>query len=393
MRILHLLSQRPDSTGSGIYIQAMLREASLHGHTNFLVAGIQSDWPVQLDTVDEGQCRFVTFDGKDLAFPVVGMSDVMPYESTRFRDLSEADLQRYEAAFARQVQASVEVFQPDIIHSHHLWILSALTRRLYPEIPMVTTCHGSDLRQFQTCPHLRSRVMDECRRLDGVMALSRSQKRDIVKWYGLIPDRVHVVGAGYNDALFVQSVKADPEPVQMVYAGKLSRAKGVPWLLRALASIDSPDWHLHLVGGGSGEEKSECLELAARLGPRVTIHGAVSQNRLADIMQRSHLFVLPSFYEGLPLVVLEALASGCRTVTTDLPGVADILGDIHTSFLDLVPTPRLREVDQPFEEDQRKDVVLVFGRVLSPANGTGGIPYPGFEGLVFFFRHYDVCFS
>ena len=352
MRILHLLSQRPDSTGSGIYIQAMLREASLHGHTNFLVAGIQSDWPVQLDTVDEGQCRFVTFDGKDLAFPVVGMSDVMPYESTRFRDLSEKDLQRYEAAFTRHVHASVEAFQPDIIHSHHLWIVSALTRRLYPGIPMVTTCHGSDLRQFQTCAHLRPRVLDACRRLDAVMALSRSQKKDILKWYGLIPDRVHVVGAGYNDALFVQAAKAVPEPVQMVYAGKLSRAKGVPWMLRALALIDSPNWHLHLVGGGSGQEKAECLELAASLGSRVTIHGAVSQERLADIMRHAHLFGLPSFFEGLPLVVLEALASGCRIVATDLPGITEMLGGIDASFLDLVPTPRLREVDQPFEEDQ-----------------------------------------
>ena len=53
IKILHLLSQRPDSTGSGIYIQAMLREAAKKGHRNFLVAGIQSDWPVQLDAIDE----------------------------------------------------------------------------------------------------------------------------------------------------------------------------------------------------------------------------------------------------------------------------------------------------------------------------------------------------
>ena len=42
LKILHLLSQRPDSTGSGIYVQAMLREAANRGHTNFLMAGIAS---------------------------------------------------------------------------------------------------------------------------------------------------------------------------------------------------------------------------------------------------------------------------------------------------------------------------------------------------------------
>ena len=51
LRILHLLSQRPDATGSGIYVQAMLREASNHGHTNFLLAGVPSDWSQRLDCI------------------------------------------------------------------------------------------------------------------------------------------------------------------------------------------------------------------------------------------------------------------------------------------------------------------------------------------------------
>jgi glycosyltransferase involved in cell wall biosynthesis len=194
--------------------------------------------------------------------------------------------------------------------------------------------------------------LDGCRRLNAVMALSRSQKADIVDLYDLPPDRVHVVGAGYNNDLFVQSACTDPDPVQIVYAGKLSRAKGVPWFLRALSAIDAPNWHLHLVGGGSGREKAECLELAGSLGGRATVHGAVPQDRLADIMRRAHLFVLPSFFEGLPLVVLEALASGCRIVATDLPGVSELLGRMHTDYIELVPTPRLRDVDKPVEDDQ-----------------------------------------
>lgn len=352
LKILHVLSQRPDSTGSGIYIQAMLRGASAAGHTNFLVAGIQSDWSAQLDCIDGDHCRFVTFTGEDIPYPIVGMSDVMPYDSKRFCDLSSSDLDRYEEAFSRPIAAAAESFRPDIIHSHHLWIVTALTRRLLPSIPMLTTCHGSDLRQYQNCPHLRERLRDSCRDLDAVMALSRAQKKEIVRLYGIRPDRVSVVGAGYNDARFYQLAKPDLGPVQIVYAGKLSRAKGVPWMLRALSSIGTPDWHLHLVGGGSGDEKAECLELATRLGHRVTVHGAVSQDHLAGIMKRSHLFVLPSFFEGLPLVVLEALASGCRIVATDLPGVTEILGDMPSDFIDLVVTPRLREVDKPLQADE-----------------------------------------
>lgn len=354
LKILHVLSQRPDSTGSGIYIQAMLREASQNGHTNYLVAGIQSDREARLNCISDDQCRFVKFTNADITYPIVGMSDVMPYDSTRFCDLSPDDIDQYEAAFSRHIKAAADTFQPDIIHSHHLWIVTSLIRRLLPQKPLVTTCHGSDLRQFQNCPHLQQRVLDGCRGIDQVMALSRSQKRAIEQMYNIVPDRVQVIGAGYNDSIFVQSVKTSAGPVQLVYAGKLSRAKGVPWMLRALSSIGGPDWHLHLVGGGSGKEKAECLKLADRLGHRLTVHGAVSQQRLADIMKRSHVFVLPSFYEGLPLVVLEALASGCRIVATELPGVTELLGDMRDIFIDLVTMPRLRDVDKPIKEDQNR---------------------------------------
>ena len=358
LRILHVLSQRPDSTGSGIYLQAMMREAARRGHENYLVAGIQCDRPAELENIDPDCCCYLTFgDTGKLTFPIVGMSDVMPYESSRFCALSDTEVEAYEAAFARRITTAVETFQPDIIHSHHLWLVSALTRRLFPEIPMVTNCHGSDLRQLQNCPHLAERVLSGCRDLDAVLALSRAQKFEIIALYDIPPKTIQVVGAGYNQRLFFPAAKTDGGPVQIVYAGKLSRAKGVPEMLRALARIEDMPWHLHLVGGGSGADQAECLALAERLGERVSVYGPVSQEKLAEIMRQSHLFVLPSFFEGLPLVLLEALAAGCRVVTTALPGVRELLGDERPpDFVELVPLPRLVHVDEPAEEDRAEFV-------------------------------------
>jgi glycosyltransferase involved in cell wall biosynthesis len=227
-----------------------------------------------------------------------------------------------------------------------------MTRQLFPNIPMVTTCHGSDLRQFQNCPHLQKSALNGCREIDVVMALSESQKNEIIRLYTLAPEKIIIVGAGYDELLFYQGSKPDPDPVQLVYAGKLSYAKGVPWLLRALKSITSPEWQLHLLGSGSGEEKAHCLMLAKELGEKVRIHGALSQKGLAKIMRRSHILLLPSFFEGLPLVILEGLASGCRIVATDLPGTREILGNSEADFINLVSTPRLRFIDQPYREDE-----------------------------------------
>ena len=351
LKILHVLGQRPDATGSGIYLQSMMREAAAAGHDNVMIAGIQSDRDAELHGVSPEQCRFVRFNGDDIPFRIPGMTDIMPYPSTRFIDLSAAEIDAYEAVFKRVLTDTVADFHPDIIHTHHLWLVSSLVRRLFPHIPVVTTCHGTDLRQFQNCVHLRDKVLRGCRHLNAALALSAAQKKDIEELYQLPPERVVVCGAGYNDGMFTAGAKPVPRPVQIVYAGKFWNAKGLPWLLKALKRIEAPDWQLHMVGGGSGPENDECLRLANDLGERVTVHGLIPQARLAAIFKQAHLFVLPSFFEGLPLVVLEALASGCRVIANDLPGVKAVLGNVAADFITLVPTPRLKKMDRPYPED------------------------------------------
>lgn len=367
MRILHLISQRPDSTGSGIMIRALIRQAAVRQHDNMLVAGVQSDRPAEVPELPAEYRRFVRFfsesdrsltQGVDavrpagsIGFEIPGMSDVMPYPSSRFGDLSPEQLRTYQTVFQDVVKSAVQDFQPDIIHSHHLWLMSSVARQCIPELPMVTSCHGSDLRQFQNCPHLRKAVLDGCRRIDAVLALSAAQRQDIASLYGIDPNRIFVTGAGYNDALFQPVDKPRSAPVRLVYAGKLSRAKGVPRMLETLKGISDPPWVLSLVGSGSGEERDECMALARALGDRVIIHGAVSQPDLAAIMKASHVLILPSFFEGLPLVIIEALAAGCRVVATDLPGVRELVKGLPESCVSRVPVPRMRRMDQPYLED------------------------------------------
>jgi len=362
MKILHVLSQRPDSTGSGIYLQAMLREGTKQGCANYLLAGLPKGETLHLECLSPERCHFVRFHGEDLSFEIVGMSDVMPYPSKRWRDLSNREVESYEKVFGAKLVSLVQKIQPGLIHSHHLWILTALIRRTFPELPVVAICHGSDLRQFHFCEHLRDRVEADCRRLHRIMALSRAQKADILRLFGVPEEMVEVVGAGYNQNLFYPEAKSSPNPVEIVYVGKLSRAKGVPWLLKALARLLHQPWLLHLIGGGTGEEKEEVLALAQPLASRVVIHGPLHQDGMAAILRKAHIAVLPSFFEGLPLVVLEALAAGCRVVATALPGVVELLEGCQSETVSLVLRPRLKSQDQPYEEDEE-----VFVRELAKA--------------------------
>lgn len=357
IKILHIISQHPDATGSGIYIQAMIREAEATGYDNFLIAGRGFEYIDDPAVIDLEKSQFVRFKKGVLNYHIPGMSDVMPYRSSRFGDLTDTEIEKYEAAFAETVGWTVRQFQPTIIHSHHLWLVSSLVRRLFPDIPMVTSCHGSDLRQFLNCPHLQERVLSGCRRIDAILALSEGQQHEIKQLYDIPTERITVVGAGYNKALFHPQPKPPPNPVQLVYAGKLSNAKGVPWLLRALHLLPGqasfPNWQLHLVGSGSGEEESQCLELARSLAENVVIHGAIPQLQLAEIIRHSHILVLPSFYEGLPLVILEGLASGCRLVVNDLPGVRELLDHSDFNVISVIKPPRLHHTDQPYPSDEK----------------------------------------
>ena len=354
MKILHLLSQRPDFTGSGIYLQNIISEAHKRGHQNFLIAGV----PATSQTIPPGMhkdnCRFVTFSGGDLPFPVTGMSDVMPYQSSRFCDLAPAAIEDYQYAFAEQIKRGIEAWEPDIIHSHHLWLMSAIARQTAPHLPMVTTCHSTDLRQFINCPHLQSKVEEPCRAIDSIMSLSGEQAKEIRRLYGIASNRITITGGGLKSELFFPKEKPTPPPVQLIYGGKLSRAKGVPWLLQSLARLPHLPIHLHLVGQGTGQEDEECRSLAGKLQCPVTLHGRIAQDLLAELMGKSHLFVLPSFFEGLPLVLLEALASGCRVVTTDLPGCRELLKDADPEMVELVPLPPMDEVDNPNPEDMEQ---------------------------------------
>lgn len=357
MKILHLLSQIPDATGSGKYAQEMIRQSLNRGYQPFLVCGVPRDFRPE-DTslaglIDADQCRFVRFEDRDLDFKVVGMSDVMPYPSTVCSQLEPKEIAAYQDEFERCVSEAVKTFSPDLIHSNHLWMATAAARRVAPDIPLVTTCHGTCLRQHTLCPELGRSLLDDLSGIDMVIALFEQQKQEIMELLNLPEKRLAVISGGFNQQCFFgDSHEPAQGTTQILYAGKLNRAKGVPWLLRCLGKLGGAEFHLHLVGGGSGPEKDQCLELAAALGDRCTVHGVLSHHELGGLMRRSDIFVLPSFFEGLPLVLLEALACGCRIVTTDLPGAKELFTVHETEMVRMVELPPLETVDAPRAEDE-----------------------------------------
>ena len=352
IKVLHCLSQIPGKTGSGIYLQALVREGHKLGLDQWLICGIPASMPkVEIDQLANHHIFPIIFDSPDLPFPVAGMSDVMPYPSSRFSSFNHDSLTLYERAFAAKIKEVVELIHPDIIHSHHLWLMTALIRRLFPKVPLVTTSHGTDLRQLQLADHLALRAIAGCQEVDKVMALNEEQKNKIIDFYRLNEQQLVITGSGFRHELFNTNQCSKGSDIKLIYAGKLSRAKGVPWLLEAVGEIENIT--LKLAGGGEGEEADNIRQQAKKLAPKVELLGALSQEALAEEFKKSHIFVLPSFYEGLPLVLLEALACGCRVVMNDLPGIRDLFPSeaLDKGLISLVTLPGIIGSDVPKTED------------------------------------------
>jgi glycosyltransferase involved in cell wall biosynthesis len=206
------------------------------------------------------------------------------------------------------------------------------------------------------CPHLAPRVRRGCAKNDRYVVLFRGHAEQLAESLGTELRKIEVIGAGYQEAIFNNNGQGrEPDSRhRLLYIGKYSHAKGLPWLLDAIEQLlpSFPDLELHVAGSGSGPEAETLRRRMQNIGSAITLHGQLDQRSLAKLMRRCHLCVLPSFYEGVPLVLVEALACGCRIVCTELPGVVDQLVPHLSPYMEQVPLPRLRGVDSPEPADE-----------------------------------------
>jgi glycosyltransferase involved in cell wall biosynthesis len=337
-------------TGSGITLDALVRHAGVAGLTQCVVVGVPTDDPAPpVGGLAAERIHPLPFGSPPLDFPVPGMSDVMPYASTRFSELNHEQVDAYRRAWAGHLQPILNDFQPDLIHSHHVWLMSALLKDLALPTPVVTHCHATGLRQMELCPHLADDVLAGCSRNDAFVVLHTGHAEQLQKRLGIDPACIHVVGAGYREDLFHCRGRDPKRKPALLYIGKYSAAKGLPWLLDAFERVLArrPAVRLHVAGSGTGKEADALRTRMDRMAPAVVQHGQLTQPELAELARRCTVCVLPSLYEGLPLVLVEALASGCRLVATRLPGVEVELAPRFGDSLDLVELPRLETVDRP----------------------------------------------
>lgn len=385
LKILHLTAQKPFATGSGTYLLNLIGALSGKGCEQAVIYGIDAGEQLPEDAARRfSEARLqsypVLYSSPELPFHVLGMSDVMPYPATRYRDLNENMLKAFEAAFGQAIKTALKAFQPDLIFCQHLFLLSALVRRLCPDRPVFAICHETGLIQSEINPHLFARIKDDLARLEGIFALQPLQQKKILSRIPIPASRCIVTGTSCNLSVFQQENSAakgsgnlsnglvkEPvgkpdctvasekragnarslnvlqqdnaenaearlscssaelaRPCRLIYAGKLSRLKGVDLLLRACRLLDPKKFSLTLIGDSSDADEQRLIEqLCASLTLPLQRFPRQDNAALPAFYAQADLFILPTLREGLAISILEALACGLPCLMSDLPGAPD----------------------------------------------------------------------
>jgi glycosyltransferase involved in cell wall biosynthesis len=145
--------------------------------------------------------------------------------------------------------------------------------------------------------------------------------------------KLRIVHCGVVPDLYDRPVPAPHAGIRLIFVGRLAAVKGLRLLIEAFAQARQtrPDLHLTLVGDGADRAMLE--RLAAPLRDAVHFAGYLSQDAVAGALSEADAFVLPSFAEGLPVVLMEALATERPVIATQVAGVSELVEDGVTGFI------------------------------------------------------------
>ena len=243
--------------------------------------------------------------------------------------------------FRRGIEAFASEWQPDIIHVH-----ASSMPVLKSGVPIVVTSHCNikanthlfyrPIRGFEALYRniffpfytlVEHRLVTSCNRLTVV---SPSMAEDYRQFYGVDSE---VVWNGVDTDHFRPYPKTSVERT-IVFVGALKRGKGVLDLLGAarLAQKQRAEGNFTLYGDGPLREILEKKTRAYGLR-NFRLAGSINHSELPQILGNAAVFVLPSYYEGLPNTLLEAMACGTPVIATDIKGNADLIENRITGYL------------------------------------------------------------
>ena len=353
MRILHVLTQLPAKTGSGVYFANLISAFKANGAQNAAIYGAE-EVHRDLINVDADIVEEILYDTDEVPFHICGMSDIMPYKSTVYSKMTEDEIDIILNAFRKRLVKMKNDFKPDIVISHHLMFLTDLVREIFDDVKVVGISHGTDMRQIMQHERFLKRLT-HLKDLDFVLTVTPAEHKQIENILGIDKNKIFLVGGAYNDKVFFpnDNLKSD-DKIRLMYAGKITESKGIFALAATLPYLEKnhDNIELHIIGNATKDDK-EKLMMEANYSKNLYIRDSENQVLMAKDLRYSDIFILPSYFEALGVGAIEALACHKLVVASEIDGLRQLLGEklAHSGIIEFTKLPRIRDVDKPYTED------------------------------------------
>lgn len=253
------------------------------------------------------------------------------------------------ASQSKQVGEVIEQVQPDLIHAHYGGMgLSVLPVARKFNLPLLTTFHGNDASMM-----LRKKVYLQSLRLllgypnSYVIAVSENIRRKLIR-HGASEERAirHYIGTDLTKFKFhqrtpIREKMQKGECVVLLQVSNFVEKKGHKYTIEALVTILEKHKNIKVIFAGDGPERHPCQEAAQRfgIGDRIDFVGKVDSSDVPGLMMNADIFIHNSVTgsdgseEGIPTVLMEAMASGLPVLSTLHAGISELVIDGEMGFL------------------------------------------------------------
>ena len=339
MKQLHITAQKPEKTGSGVYYRNLIEKMQNMGNEIIALYGEEEKNKIE-------NCREYIFNyKKEINIAIPGMSDEMPYESTVYSKMTDEEMQKYIKYTKETIEKTIENEKPEVIIVHHLFIMANIAIEIAKKykIPVFGISHGTDIRQIMQHERFKKHL-DRIKEIDYVFALTNENKKNIEDIFEIENNKIMVTYGGYNEKIFYPNSEEKEKKARLMYAGKISETKGVYELIEAIQELNE---EIEIIGQATGEDEEKIKKLIDN-DKRIKYYNVRNQKELAELMRNREIFVFPTYYEGLGLMSIEAIASKMVLVVNKLDSIEEFIPkEIKESiFYQGVKKPTLKGLDK-----------------------------------------------
>lgn len=283
----------------------------------------------------------VYFNTKELPFNFPCFT-THPRSHTTFYELTDEQYTKYKDAFSNAIEQEIKEFHPDVIHSGHIWTLSALATKY--GIPVVIIAHGTDLIGLQQGDERYIHDAEEAYDNSTAIITISTENMNLVKNIFQDDSKVHLVPNGYDSDIFKINCLDKREVLAkygitkhyekiVCFAGKFTEIKGIDTLLKACQIYEDEDTLTILAGNGALWEDMKQMATNLQL-KNVTFVGNLPPIELQKIFNIANVSAVPSRSEAFGLVAIEAIACGTPIVASREGGLINIINEDVGSLIE-----------------------------------------------------------